>query len=591
MSQSDPKRDLVLQLDDIRKVYRLYNKPAYRVLDLFGLCPKSHACFTEHAALDGVSLKVQHGEKVAIIGRNGAGKSTLLKIVTGTIQPTSGDVRLQGKVSALLQIGTGFQKDFTGRQNAYSAMALQGITGKEAHKKFEEIVDFAELEEYIDQPMKTYSTGMCARLMFSAAIVVTPDILVVDEVLGVGDAYFTHKSFDRMRAMCAEKGTTLLLVTHDVYSAMHLCDRFVWLDRGQVKLDADAKTVVNAYELSIKEQEEDRLRRRNSAALATASDKSTRVLFVRLANRSGFALPSPLALRNIELIAKDGRQTALDVAAGSSDWSLLPEGSLGPVEELDGAACRVLKATGSIYHKAEWAVTLPRDFQPAEARLQCSYDGHDEVELRIGTQEQQSLLRGFFGPGQGWRSVSVSGTDNLPATTSANGAQYGNGLMRIESVRFTDASGRPTERIPHGAPLRAELKVIIAGPIPTRRPTFVMAFHKPGVAYSAYCFTDRLELPEGDEFLLTMEVDSLLLGSGNWLVTVALAEENFYNTPASKLYFAVNDKWHHVIARAFELAVEPRASLDNYAFYVQPARFKVRALASPARALEPAHAT
>ncbi len=242
--------EIALELSDVRKVYRLYRKPAYRVLDLLGLCAANRGYYTEHAALDGVSLAIRRGEKVAIIGRNGAGKSTMLKCITRTIQPTSGSVNIHGKVSALLQIGTGFHPDFTGRQNAYAAMALQGITGGEAHQKFEEIVDFAELEAYIDQPMKTYSTGMCARLMFSASIVVTPDILVVDEVLGVGDAYFTHKSFERMRNLCTGHGTTLLLVTHDVYSAMNLCDRFIWIDRGRMCFDGDAKTAVGRYEAS-----------------------------------------------------------------------------------------------------------------------------------------------------------------------------------------------------------------------------------------------------------------------------------------------------------------------------------------------------
>src|SRR5262249_27577453 len=143
----------------------------------------------------------------------------------------------------------------------------QGIIDRQASDLFDTIVDFAEIEEYIDQPMKTYSTGMCSRLMFSAAVMMTPDILVVDEVLGVGDAYFSHKSFQRMREMCTREGTTLLLVTHDIYSALNLCDRFIWIDRGVVRFDGDGKAAISLYEASIKEQEEQRLRARSQQRL------------------------------------------------------------------------------------------------------------------------------------------------------------------------------------------------------------------------------------------------------------------------------------------------------------------------------------
>src|SRR5262249_55666284 len=153
-------------------------------------------------------------------------------------------VEVFGQVSNLLQIGSGFHPDFTGRQNVFASLAHQGITGAEAAGLFDEVVAFAEIEEYIDQPMKTYSTGMCSRLMFSSSVVVRPEILIVDEILGVGDAYFSHKSFERMRELCTREGTTLLLVTHDIYSALNLCDRFIWIDRGEVKFDGEGKAAI-----------------------------------------------------------------------------------------------------------------------------------------------------------------------------------------------------------------------------------------------------------------------------------------------------------------------------------------------------------
>jgi lipopolysaccharide transport system ATP-binding protein len=150
------------------------------------------------------------------------------------IEPTSGVLDVKGRIHALLQIGTGFHPDFTGRENVLAYFAQLGIAGGDAGRRLADVVEFAELEEYIDQPVKTYSTGMAVRLMFSASTAITPELLVLDEVLGVGDAYFAHKSYDRIRGLCASQGTTLLLVTHDVYTAAKVCDRIIWLDHGKV---------------------------------------------------------------------------------------------------------------------------------------------------------------------------------------------------------------------------------------------------------------------------------------------------------------------------------------------------------------------
>ena len=239
--------EIAIRARDLTKVYRLYSKPHYRFLDMFGLLKERPGRFSEHAALAGVSLDIKRGEKVAVIGRNGAGKSTFLKLVTKVIEPTSGEIVVAGKVHALLQIGTGFHPDFSGRQNVYAYLAQLGVTGKEAEQRCAEIIEFAELEEYIDQPVKTYSTGMGVRLMFSTSTAITPDLLVLDEVLGVGDAYFAHKSYERTRELCDSSGTTLLLVTHDIYSAMNICDRVVWIDRGRVLMDDTAPVVIKAY--------------------------------------------------------------------------------------------------------------------------------------------------------------------------------------------------------------------------------------------------------------------------------------------------------------------------------------------------------
>jgi lipopolysaccharide transport system ATP-binding protein len=210
--------DVAIRATDLTKVYRLYSKPAYRFLDIFGMLRDRPGAFTEHAALDRISLEIRRGEKVAIIGRNGAGKSTFLKLITNVIQPTSGTLEVKGEIHALLQIGTGFHPDFTGRENVHAYLAQLGISGADAAHRCADAIAFAELEEYIDQPVKTYSTGMAMRLMFSASTAINPDPLFDKSC--VGDVLRAEEL--RAHARCDRNGSTLLLVTHDIYSATRM---------------------------------------------------------------------------------------------------------------------------------------------------------------------------------------------------------------------------------------------------------------------------------------------------------------------------------------------------------------------------------
>jgi lipopolysaccharide transport system ATP-binding protein len=207
--------------------------------------------------LKDVSFDVNPGESVGIIGVNGAGKSTLLKIIAGVVKPTTGTVEKGGRVSALLELGTGFHPDFTGRQNVYMSGQLRGLTRKELDKKIKEIEDFAEIGDYFDQPLRTYSSGMQVRLAFSLATAVRPDILIVDEILSVGDAYFQHKSFDRIRTF-RNQGTTLLFVSHSPSSIKTLCDRALLLDGGILVKDDLPDATLDYYNAVIVKQQEER---------------------------------------------------------------------------------------------------------------------------------------------------------------------------------------------------------------------------------------------------------------------------------------------------------------------------------------------
>jgi lipopolysaccharide transport system ATP-binding protein len=209
--------------------------------------------------LKDISFKLSPGEAVGIIGINGAGKSTLLKMITGTTQPTAGSVEMVGRVSALLELGMGFHPDFTGRQNAYMAGQLIGMHLQDIERLMPEIEAFAEIGDYLDMPVRVYSSGMQMRLAFSVATAIRPDILIVDEALSVGDAYFQHKSFDRIRQF-REHGTTLLIVSHDKQAIQSVCDRAILLNRGELAYEGDPEAVMDYYNALLADSQDQHIR-------------------------------------------------------------------------------------------------------------------------------------------------------------------------------------------------------------------------------------------------------------------------------------------------------------------------------------------
>ena len=211
------------------------------------------AAANEFVALAPLNLEVRRGEALGLVGRNGAGKSTLLQMVCGTLNPSSGSVVVNGKIGALLELGAGFNPEFTGRENVYLAAAVMGLSGSETDALYESIVEFSGIREFIDQPVKTYSSGMYVRLAFSIATSANPDILVIDEALSVGDGAFAKKSFERILQLKAQ-GTTVLFCSHSMYQVESFCDRAVWLDHGQVQMEGPASKVVAAYADSLREE-------------------------------------------------------------------------------------------------------------------------------------------------------------------------------------------------------------------------------------------------------------------------------------------------------------------------------------------------
>ena len=239
--------------------------------------------------LQDISFTVQPGESVGIIGINGAGKSTLLKLITGTAQATRGSVHMTGRVAALLELGIGFHPDFTGRQNAMMAGQLLGISTAQLTACMPDIESFAEIGDYIDQPVRVYSSGMQMRLAFSVATAIRPDILIVDEALSVGDAYFQHKSFDRIRAF-RQQGTTLLMVSHDKVAIQSICDRAILLNEGRVAMQGPPEAVMDYYNAMLAQRQSSEVHRRErpDGKLQTISGSGeAKIEDVSLRNASG----------------------------------------------------------------------------------------------------------------------------------------------------------------------------------------------------------------------------------------------------------------------------------------------------------------
>jgi lipopolysaccharide transport system ATP-binding protein len=241
---------LAIRLQNVSKIYKLYGNQSDQLIDVLGLQRFGFKIKTpskEFVSLRDVSLDVPRGHRIGIVGRNGAGKTTLLKLICGNFAPTSGEVEVNGNVQALMNIGLGFHPEYTGRENVEASLQYNGLARDEYQKAMEGIIDFCELGDFLDQPFKTYSLGMQARLMFAAATAIQPDILIVDEVLGAGDAYFVAKSKSRVEKL-VNSGCTMLLVSHSMQQVLELCDEAIWMDQGQIRMKGESFLVVKAYE-------------------------------------------------------------------------------------------------------------------------------------------------------------------------------------------------------------------------------------------------------------------------------------------------------------------------------------------------------
>lgn len=293
----------ILSISNLGKSYNTYASELVRFARWFGLPVEPTA---QNWILKNISFDLQKGESIGIVGKNGAGKSTLLKMLTGVLQPTEGALRINGNIAAILELGMGFNPDLTARQNVSHTLGLMGHSHSDITNILPEIESFAEIGDYFDQPMRTYSSGMQMRVAFAAVTAFRPDILIVDEALSVGDAYFQHKSFDKIRQF-KELGTSLLIVSHDASSIKLLCDKVVLLQNGSILMEGKPEVVMDYYNASLADHQNQSLRQietgKQKIQTVSGTGEAT-IEDVQLLNEHGDLIEIAYVARPLTLVVK-----------------------------------------------------------------------------------------------------------------------------------------------------------------------------------------------------------------------------------------------------------------------------------------------
>ena len=558
--------DVALRLRDVGKVYRVFESRSDRVLDALGIgrfLPQSRQPRArEFWALRGIDFELHPGERVGVIGRNGAGKTTICKLITGNLDPTEGSVGVHGEVRALLSVGAEFHPEFTGFENIRASLIYQGLSTKEIEVATEDIAEFTELGEFLGQPLWTYSAGMQARLAFASATVVQPEILVIDEILGAGDAYFIGKSTERMTAL-VEGGASVLLVSHSLDHVLRFCPTAIWVDRGRIVKKGPSLEVVRAYEEFMRRLENRRLQARNRRAADGGAQDAFEVLTVRL--------------------TVEGEDASCDVRR----VDLLEEGepiesvSVGDPQDEDGTYAAFVTGTESGWSSPQtagdqsWRTIRSRD-QPiamawAQFRLPAPIDtsGIDcAIEYRTSPgslvsvdvlRDNEPLVSGSCEPSSDWRvsllSLSVvahlgSGSPEAELTKDGPVHWPGEGSLRIERGTIEGPNGGEQAMFEAGDPLALSLCIEARRPGPYPVIPVAVLYRMDGIqVLSSIGDEVELELEPGERCELTVRFDSLKLARGRYVFAAAiyrtldhLGDSEYYDLVDRCYEFEVRDE-------------------------------------------------
>ncbi|GAB6179347.1 hypothetical protein JCM14036_06660 [Desulfotomaculum defluvii] len=601
--------EMAIKMEKVGKMYRLYKRPIDKVLDAFNLNFWRKNYYEEFWALRSLDLEIKKGERLGIIGRNGAGKSTLLKIITGNIAPTEGNIRVNGRIQALMELGTGFHPEFTGRQNIRASLAYHGLSNKEIRQKEEEIIDFAELEDFIDRPVKTYSAGMYARLAFSTATAVEPEILIIDEVLGAGDAYFAGKCVERMRRLTEDSGATVLFVSHDLNSVIQLCDRAIWIDRGRIQISGDPLKVIKDYSIKVRKDEEIRLRAREQKVLKKQAllldreeDLYQPLLFHFISNNNSTSAQGR-RIFNIKLIWEHEEIGSIDVGGpmdnspqqlhyimdtkGYMDWGLAQKGEHGMFREYKDLQSKykhapfIFSIPKEIIGKADYFTLVVEASNDVGDMIIEGYNGNKYIPIgSIGYCQKSSHVfkvpnifnvnkqetvekKEFFKLEHG---LPVEGIcETCLDVVNNESTDYGTKEAKIVSVRMLDHKGRDTRVFETGKPLKVVFDYSAGHQM--IRPVFVFCVYLPdGRCATQWVASEKIygsiRVPAKGCF--EFNIDNLSLGKGKYIASAAIFKKMPTNGIEPESYHVIDRSIHFEVFQPVDDTLERGICIQNF---------------------------
>ncbi len=559
MASTSRSFEPVIQVDHVSKAYKVFRSRYDNFLDALGigrLMPWHRGGHRDFWALRDIDLTLLQGQRIGLIGRNGAGKTTLLKLITGNLRPTTGTIKVKGKIQALIDAGTGFHPDFTGKENVRASLTYQGFSPRELADATREIEDFTELGEFMDRPFRTYSSGMQARLIFATATAVNPKILVIDEILGAGDAYFIGKSSERIQRL-VDSGASILLVSHSMDHIARLCDTALWLDRGRIVMQGNSLDVVTAYGKFVHELEDRRQRARNTKVnlghrlARERMDHYSDSVVLRFVVPPGSSLKASAVrwFRGEELEAEvrvgdaqdsDSLQDAYVVISGG-DWSRPHQNGGSTYRALRGGPAA--EATGSVGvnlfaldPRARYVTELSYESTAAGPSVEVWQGGVNRQRLELPvtpggmtTTRFEIALDGGGAPA----SPQPAAGDGMAASTHTDGAMDrkaagptrwpGEGSLQIEDVRLLDREGaeRAVFRFDDEMRVRLAVRAVRGGSYPVR-PAAVL-YRIDGIKLFSHVGPQLSYIVEaGDVFRVELDLGPLNIGDGHYAFAIAI---------------------------------------------------------------------
>lgn len=572
-----------IKLDGVGKMYKIFSSRTANLKDALGLPSVRKSRYSAFWAVRDIDLELAQGQRLGIIGRNGAGKSTILKLITQNVAPTEGTVTVEGQVQALLDTGGGLHPEFTGDENIEASLTFLGLGHGEIRAARDDIAEFTELGRFLEQPFKTYSTGMQARLAFGIATTIQPEILVVDEILGAGDAYFFSKSITRMQRLI-ESGASVLLVSHALDQIIRFCDEAIWLERGQIVMRGQSTEVVKAYEKFIRQLDDRRLRATNQKTSARGYDGFDRETYTdQLIVKISAEGLEPLEVTELTLRRDGTAEDQLAVGApqdadASQSAAILPGGGWSD------------PASGSETYRS---VNRP-DVGEALFHLWFFYARSEyelEVRYRSASGGRVRVFRGERLVGEAvlaetptWTRSGVrlivdddqsEETGGAAATAAAVSRWPGEGTFLIESVQLLDEVGLTKAVFEAGTPLaiRVRTRASASGRFPVTPAATI--YRADGVLVTNLVGTEfDVDAVDGGSVDFRLDYGPLNLGNGRYTISIALYRH---------LSHVVPSEMYDLLDRSYEFEVQGNKPFDNGVFSYERA-WNVSATALPQEA-------